>query len=114
MKRKLINILGLTGLLALLSYAAAVVLLSIVSLTLLIVSGFRKNGVRSLGVFAIIALAMMLVGAVGQKLVPPVYFGIAERFSVFAAVGFTAVLGLYLFSGFKKAPREYRRKRKKK
>ena len=93
---------------------AAVVLLSIVSLTLLIVSGFRKNGVRSLGVFAIIALAMMLVGAVGQKLVPPAYFGIAERFSVFAAVGFTAVLGLYLFSGFKKAPREYRRKRKKK
>ncbi len=93
---------------------AAVVLLSIVSLTLLIVSGFRKNGVRSLGVFALIALAMMLIGAVGQKLVPPAYFGIAERFSVFAAVGFTAVLGLYLFSGFKKAPREYRRKRKKK
>ena len=84
------------------------------SLTLLIVSGFRKNGVRSLGVFAIIALAMMLVGAVGQKLVPPAYFGIAERFSVFAAVGFTAVLGLYLFSGFIRVPREYRRKRKKK
>ncbi len=45
----------------------------------------------------------MLVGAVGQGLVPPEYFGIVERFSVFAAVGFTAVLGLYLFEGFTKA-----------
>jgi hypothetical protein len=28
---------------------------------------------------------------------------IANRFSVFAAVGFNAVLGLYLFNGFSKA-----------
>ena len=28
------------------------------------------------------------------------YFGIVERFSVFAAVGFNAVLGWYLFEGF--------------
>ena len=40
---------------------------------------------------------MMLVGAVGTKAVPPEYFGIVERFSVFAAAGFTAVLGLFLF-----------------
>ncbi len=78
----------------------AVVLLSIVSLLILIIAGFRKNGIRSLGVLAAIALAMMFVGAIGQKAVPPEYFGIVERFSVFAAVGFTAVLGIYLFRGF--------------
>ena len=27
--------------------------------------------------------------------------GVVERFSVFAAVGFNAVLGLYLFGGFR-------------
>ena len=33
-------------------------------------------------------------------IVPPQYFGIVERFSVFVAVGFNAVLGWYLFNGF--------------
>ena len=47
---------------------------------------------------ALIALMMMLVGAVGQHAVPPAYFGAVERFSVFAAVGFNAVLGVYLFT----------------
>ena len=39
----------------------------------------------------------------GTGIVPPEVFGIVERFSVFAAVGFNAVLGLYLFHGFKGA-----------
>jgi len=78
----------------------AVVLLSIVSLTLLIIAGFRKNGRRSIGVWAAIALGMMFVGAIGKGAVPTEYFGIVERFSVFAAVGFNAVLGIYLFRGF--------------
>ena len=43
---------------------------------------------------------MMFVGAIGTGAVPKEYFGIFERFSVFAATGFTAVLGLYLFNGF--------------
>ena len=42
---------------------------------------------------------MMLVGAVGVKLVPAEYFGIAERFSVFAATGYNAALGIHLFCG---------------
>ena len=78
----------------------AVVLLSIVSLVLLIIAGCRKNGMRGIAVWASVALLMMLVGAVGQGAVPPRYFGVVERFSVFAAVGFNAVLGLYLFRGF--------------
>ena len=77
-----------------------VVLLSIVSLLLLIVAGFRKGGIQRLGFLAAIALLMMMVGAIGQGAVPIQYFGIVERFSVFAAVGFNAVLGVYLFKGF--------------
>ena len=78
---------------------ALVVILSIASLLLLIIAGFRKPGKKSIGIWAIIALVMMLVGALGQQAVPPAYFGIVERFSVFSAVGFNAVLGFYLFSG---------------
>jgi hypothetical protein len=43
---------------------------------------------------------MMLTGSIGTGVAPPEYFGIVERFSVFAAVGFNAVLGWYLFNGF--------------
>ena len=79
---------------------AAVVLLSIASLVCLIIAGFRKDGLRGIAVWAAIALAMMFIGSVGTGVVPPEYFGIVERFSVFAAVGFNAVLGWYLFAGF--------------
>jgi len=79
---------------------AAVVLLSIVSLVCLIIAGFKKDGIRGIGIWAAVALLMMMIGAIGQKAVPPQYFGIVERFSVFAAVGFNAVIGIYLFMGF--------------
>jgi hypothetical protein len=46
------------------------------------------------------ALLLMLIGAIGVGIVPAEYFGIPERFSVFAATGFNAVLGAYLFGGF--------------
>ena len=78
----------------------AVVLLSIVSLSLLIAAGIRCSAARTVGSWAGVALAMMLVGAIGQGLVPPQLFGVVERFSVFAAVGFNAVLGVQLFRGF--------------
>ena len=76
---------------------ALVVLLSIVSLTVIIVAGAKSKGCRSYGVCAAVALAMMLVGAMGMKIVPAEYFGIVERFSVFAATGFNAALGIHLF-----------------
>lgn len=77
-----------------------VVLLSIASLSLLIAAGVRERGARTIGFWAAVALAMMLVGAIGQGVVPPRFFGVVERFSVFAAVGFNAVLGIRLFRGF--------------
>lgn len=76
-----------------------VVLLSIVSLVIIIIAGAKDRSCRSYGVCAGIALAMMLVGAVGMKLVPAEYFGVVERFSVFAATGFNAALGIHLFVG---------------
>ena len=76
---------------------AAVVLLSIISLVLIIIAGIKNKSCRSYGICAGIALLMMLVGAMGMKIVPADYFGIIERFSVFAATGFNAALGLHLF-----------------
>ncbi|MDO4354581.1 MAG: DUF998 domain-containing protein, partial [Clostridia bacterium] len=76
---------------------AAVVLLSIVSLAVIIVAGAKSKDCRSYGVCATVALLMMLVGAMGMKIVPADYFGIVERFSVFAATGFNAALGIHLF-----------------
>lgn len=76
---------------------ALVVLLSIVSLTVIIVAGVKSKDCRSYGVCAGVALGMMLVGAMGMKLVSADYFGVVERFSVFAATGFNAALGIHLF-----------------
>lgn len=76
---------------------ALVVLLSIASLTIIIAAGAKSRACRSYGVCAAIVLGMMLIGAVGIKLVPAEYFGVAERFSVFAATGFNAALGIHLF-----------------
>lgn len=75
----------------------AVVLLSIVSLVLIIIAGVKSKSCRSYGICAVIALFMMLVGAMGMKIVPTDYFGFIERFSVFAATGFNAALGIHLF-----------------
>lgn len=78
----------------------SVVALSIVSLVFFIIGGLRKKAYVSLGVIALIALVIMFAGPVGIGLAPKSMFGIFERFSVFAATGFNAVLGVYLFTGF--------------
>ena len=45
-------------------------------------------------------LLVKMVGSIGTGIVMLQYFGIVERFSVFAAAGFNAVLGMYLFHSF--------------
>ena len=69
----------------------AVVILSIASLTIIIIAGAKNKNCRSYGICAAVSLFMMLVGALGMKIVPPKYFG------VFAATGFNAALGIHLF-----------------
>lgn len=80
-----------------------VVLLSIVSL-ILIAIGSLKNNKRhlSLSMWAMIALASMIFGAVGANILPSAYFGLVERFSTYSAVLFTAILGIYGFTLFEK------------
>ena len=81
---------------------AAVVLLSIASLTLIVYGGLRQKACPALGGWALTALCLMIAGAVGTGVVPRAYFGIPERFSVFACAGFTAVLGVFERRGWKK------------
>lgn len=73
-----------------------VVLLSVVSLALIIIAGVKDKSCRSYSIFAAIALGMM-IGAMGMNVVPKDYFGIVERFSVFAVTGYNAVLGIELY-----------------
>lgn len=79
-----------------------VVLLSIISLVVIMIGGYRNGQYRILAVWATIALLLMFAGALGTNIVPKEFFGIPERFSVFAATGFNAVLGIYLYYGFEK------------
>ena len=78
----------------------AVVALSIASLVLIIVDGYRKRQLISLAMCATIALVLMFIGAIGVKVAPPEYFGVFQRFSnVISANGFMMILGIYLFTG---------------
>ncbi len=77
-----------------------VVLLSILSLVVIMIGGYRDKRYRSIAVWATIALSLMFAGAIGTNIVPKEFFGIPERFSVFSATGFNAILGIYLFLGF--------------
>lgn len=82
----------------------SVVLLSIISLVVIMIGGYRDKKYRSIAIWATIALLLMFAGAIGTNIVPRDFFGIPERFSVFAAAGFNAVLGIYLFRGFESPP----------
>lgn len=77
----------------------AVVLTSIVSLVLIMIGGFKKSKHKCIAIWAVIALSLMFIGAIGTRVVPEQYFGIAERFSVISAVGFNMILGIELFRG---------------
>lgn len=78
-----------------------VVLLSIVSLILITVGGF-KSGNKILAWCAFASFLLMFFGAAGSAAVPRAYFGIVERFSTYCAVCFTAVLAVIAFKKFGK------------
>ena len=73
-----------------------VVLLSIVSLVMIGVGSMHLSKNRSLSLWAFITLALMFLGAIVTNVVPHEFFGIFERFSVFAVTIFNAILGIYL------------------
>lgn len=77
---------------------ALVVLLSIISIGLIIVGGFKDgNKYCSLSLWAILTLLFMLIGPIGTSIIPRAYFGVSERFSVYSIAVFNAILGLYGF-----------------
>ena len=84
-----------------LAVTGAVVALSVVSLGLILSGGLVKRACPFLGWSALAALILMLLGAAGTGILPAALFGIAERFSVFAASLFNAALGIALFRGFR-------------
>lgn len=75
-----------------------VVLTSVISLIFIAIGAF-KEGIKSLGVWAIICFGAMMLGAIGTGAMPKEVFGLFERFSTFSAVVFNAVLGIYLLKG---------------
>lgn len=79
-----------------------VVLLSIVSLILIAVGGF-KSGNKVLAWCALVSFLLMFLGAAGSGLVPKKYFGIPERFSTYSAVCFTTVISVIAFLKFGKS-----------
>ena len=79
-----------------LAVTAAVVLLSIVSLTLIAFGGLRQQSCPALGGWALAALGLMIAGAVGTAVAARAYFGIPERFSVFACIIGVTVAGVCL------------------
>mgnify|MGYP003295993416 FL=1 len=82
-----------------------VVIFSLAALALILL-GAKKAGQKSLGIWAGICLAAMLIGPIGTGLLPASVFGLFERLGTFSVVVFNAVLGMYLFSGKLEAKNE--------
>ena len=76
---------------------SSVVLLSVISLIFIIYGSLKNNSHKILGILALLTLIMMFLGAVGSGVVSHELFGVAERFSTYSAVVFTAILGLFGF-----------------
>ena len=81
---------------------------SVLALGLMIRGSYVQRQCRSLGLWAGTALLLMMSGALGAHLLPDAYFGLAERLSTFAAVGFNAVLGIYLYNDYPSRDRQER------
>jgi len=77
-----------------------VVILSIASLILIAAGGFKNKTYKPLAIIALFALGFMFLGVIGVNILPADYFGIPERFSVYSAAVFNAVLGVYGFAFF--------------
>lgn len=73
-----------------------VVLLSIASLVLIIIGSFKSES-RFIGGLAVVALSVMVLGAIGTGLAPDSVFGLFERFSTYSTVVFGAILSMFFF-----------------
>jgi len=72
-----------------------VVLLSIVSLILIFIGGWKNKETKVIAILGLVTLLSMFLGSIGTGVAPKEYFGVFERFSVFSVVIYTALLGLF-------------------
>ncbi|MBO6239563.1 MAG: DUF998 domain-containing protein [Butyrivibrio sp.] len=77
---------------------ALVVIFSLAALILSII-GAKKEGMKSLFIWACVCFTAMLLGPIGTGIMPKAVFGLFERLSTFSAVTFNAVLGTLLLRG---------------
>lgn len=85
-----------------------VVLLSISSLIIIMIGGYKNKSYLALAITASIILLMMSTSAI-TGIAPKEIFGLIERFSCLSATGFTAALGIFMlidFKGFKEVLNE--------
>ena len=104
MKRSLTQKLGLLGVVSFLSYTAAVVFAPLTypgyNWMAQAVSDLSAANAPSLALWNQLSAlynACEVVCATVVCIGPAEYFGVVERFSVFAATGFNAALGIHLF-----------------
>lgn len=76
---------------------ALVVVLSIASMILIGIGSMHGRVHRILGTITFTALGAMALGSVALAVVPPEYFGIAERVNVYSVVIYSAVLSVFTF-----------------
>ena len=103
-KKSLLNYCGLLGVVAFLSYTAAVVFSPLaypdydwMAQAVSDLSASNAPSLRLWNQLSSLYNVCTLVCAMGMNIVPKAYFGIVERFSVFAATGYNAVLGIELY-----------------
>ena len=77
----------------------AVIWLIAISMILMMVGGYRKKRFVSIAVSATAALVLLLIGMTCLIFVPVEYSGIINRIITLSVIGFTALLGLFLFMG---------------
>lgn len=75
---------------------ALVVLLSVAAMILIAAGCFRHKTPRTFGFITLIALGLMFIGSIGTGIFPA-YLGIAERFSVYSVILYSAVLSVFAF-----------------
>jgi len=75
-----------------------VVVLSIASMILIAIACLKGKNHKCFGILTITVLALMALGSIGTGIVPPQYFGIPERISVYSVVIYTGLLSIFAFS----------------
>jgi hypothetical membrane protein len=73
-----------------------VVILTIISLIFYGIGFFRIRQYKYLGIISIIALFLLITGAMLINILPDKYFGLAQRINVYTTIIYTGILSLWM------------------